>query len=146
MVEISKAYPNPVNIDGLLSAVRLVYPQASQGDNGFRVHNIAPENEAAVSADLDTIILAHNPATLTTEQQEAVVQANAKSQAAAIPSWASWTEAEALAWHDTNIANALPVANLAAANVVLAKFEQENRALVRMVIALRNQLYPDLQG
>lgn len=85
-------------------------------------------------------------AQLTEQAAVATVQANAKTQAAAIPSWASWTEAEALAWHDANIATQLPVANLAAANTVLAKMEQENRALIRMVIALRNQLYPDLQG
>ena len=95
---------------------------------------------------LDAIIAAHNPAILTTEQTAVLVQTAAKAQAAAIPSWAAWTEAEALAWHDTNIANALPVANLAAANVVLGKLEQENRALVRMVIALRNQIWSDLQG
>jgi hypothetical protein len=145
MVEITKAYPNPVNIESLMKSVRDVYPEASQGDNGFRVHNIAPENETAVSAALDVIIAAHNTNTLTTEQQALAVQANAKTQAAAIPNWATWTEAQALAWHDTNITNAIPVANLAAANVVLDKLATENRALVRMVIALRNKLYPDLQ-
>lgn len=85
-------------------------------------------------------------ADIAVQEAQATVQASAKTQAAAIPSWASWTEAEALAWHDTNITNALPVANLAAANTVLDKLATENRALIRMVIALRNQLYPDLQG
>lgn len=90
---------------------------------------------------------------LTTEESAAydalaaaeTVQANAKVQAQNIPNWASWTEAEALAWHDANIANALPVANLSSANTVLARLEQENRALIRMVIALRNQAWSDLQ-
>lgn len=74
MVDISKAYPNPVNIDALMETVRATYPEVSQGENGFRVHNVAPENEATVSADLDTIIANHNPATLTTEQQKAVAR------------------------------------------------------------------------
>lgn len=68
-MDISKAYPNPVNIESLMQTVRASY-QASQGDDGFRVHNIAPENEASVSAALDLIIHQHNPATLTTEQQQ----------------------------------------------------------------------------
>lgn len=69
MVDISKLYPNPVNIEGLMQTVRATYPEASQDDNGFRVHNIAPENEATVSADLDTMIATHNPNELTSEQQ-----------------------------------------------------------------------------
>lgn len=69
MVDVSKAYPNPVNIDALLETVRAQYPQVSQGDTGFRVHHIAPENEGTASAALDAIIAAHNAATLTQDQQ-----------------------------------------------------------------------------
>lgn len=69
MVDITKAYPNPVNIDALLETVRAQYPQVSQGDTGFRVHQIAPENVGTVSAALDAIIAAHNAANLTQDQQ-----------------------------------------------------------------------------
>lgn len=102
--------------------------------------DITPDT-ATLEAALDSA-----NAALTEQAAQATVQANAKVQASAIPNWATWTEAEALAWHDTNIANALPVANLAAANVVLDRLATENRALVRMVIALRNQVWSDLQG
>jgi ribosomal protein L10 len=74
------------------------------------------------------------------------VENNAKAQAQNIPAWASWTESEALNWHDTNIAAKLPVASLTEANVLLTVLETENRALVRMVIALRNKIFPDLEG
>lgn len=74
MADITKAYPSPVNIDKLMEDVRAQYAQASQGDTEFRVHNIAAENVATVSAALDTLIAAHNSATLTTEQTKAVAR------------------------------------------------------------------------
>jgi hypothetical protein len=106
------------------------------------------ENVIDITPDTATLEAALDSANAALSEQAAqeVVQTNAKTQAAAIPAWASWTETEALAWHDTNITNALPVANLAAANVVLDKLATENRALLRMVIALRNQIWSDLQG
>lgn len=86
--------------------------------------------------------------TLQTKQEQSVtVEAGAKTQAASIPNWATWTEAQALAWHDANIGNAIaPIANLADAKAVLAQVAAENRALVRMVLALRNKTFSDLQG
>lgn len=81
------------------------------------------------------------------EQSAATVESGSKAQASNIPNWASWTEAQALSWHDTNVANAIaPIANLADAKVVLTQMATENRALVRMLIALRNKAFPDLQG
>ena len=66
-------------------------------------------------------------------QQAEAVQDSAKTQAATIPAWAAYTESEALAYIDTN------VTDLNSALVVI-------RALTRMVIALRNERWPDLQG
>jgi hypothetical protein len=80
------------------------------------------------------------------EQAQDAVRDGAKAQVEAIPNWASWTETEALTWHDTNITNALPVADLAEANVVLNKMAQELRALVQLGIASRNKQWPDLEG
>jgi 5-deoxy-D-glucuronate isomerase len=79
MVDITKSYPNPVNIEALRDTVQVTYPQASWGDSGFRIHNITPENEATVSMALDTIILAHNAATLTTSQQEAATDSGERA-------------------------------------------------------------------
>lgn len=60
------------------------------------------------------------------------VKAGAKTQAGNIPAWAGWTEAQALAWIDAN------VNSLASAKVAL-------RAMAQMLIALRNETWPDLQ-
>ncbi len=61
------------------------------------------------------------------------VQSSAKSQVQNIPSWANWTETETLDHIDTNITD------LASAKVVI-------RAMARMLIALRNQEWPELEG
>ncbi len=82
-----------------------------------------------------------------TKQQTAqTVEQGAETLAAAIPQWASWTEAQALEWHNTNISTQLPVASLAAANVVLQRMDTELKALIRMNLALRNKVFPKLQG
>lgn len=71
-MDIAKAYPDPVNVDGLMEIVRAVYPFVSAGGNGFRVHQIAPENAAAVSSNLDAIIAAHDHTALTLDQQNKI--------------------------------------------------------------------------
>ena len=90
-------------------------------------------------------------------------QQGAEGKAAAIPNWAMWTEEEALNWHDTNIQAPLGTvpdidtltpaqfnnnaqAIMALYQDVLAKIEDENRAIVRMVVALRNKAWPGLEG
>ncbi|KAA3644569.1 MAG: hypothetical protein DWQ07_14210 [Chloroflexi bacterium] len=95
-------------------------------------------------ADLTTaqaVLDSHDPTDHAALREEA-----AESNAAAIPNWSTWMEAEALAWHDTNIAGALPLANLSEANALLEKLENENRALVRLVLAIRNKVFPGLEG
>lgn len=83
-MDITKAYPSPVNIESLMATIRAAYPEASQGENGFRVHNISPENEATVSADLDSIIAAHNPSVQTTLQLETTQANSARAQLQAL--------------------------------------------------------------
>lgn len=72
------------------------------------------------------------------------VEDDAADRARNIPGWATWSTDEALAWHDANIGDVLPVANLTEANAVLEKLAQENRALVQMVLALRDATWPNL--
>lgn len=57
----------------------------------------------------------------------------AETTVANIPNWATWTEAEALAWFDANVTDA-------------ATAIQVERALVRIVLAMRNKLWPNLEG
>jgi hypothetical protein len=73
-----------------------------------------------------------------------------------IPGWATWTEAEALAWHDTNIRDPIEDApTVTSQNAVqvlqgvvdmLRIMEDENRALVQIALAMRNKLWPNLEG
>jgi hypothetical protein len=64
--------------------------------------------------------------------QSEMVSHDAAIQAAAIPNWATWTEAQVVDYINTN------VTSLAAAKVVLV-------VLARMVVALRNETWPGLQ-
>lgn len=93
-----------------------------------------------------TRIPADDQAAIDAKEANLVTKEQAQTAAATIPGWASWTEAQALDWHDTNVAAALPVANLTEANAVLEDLATENRALIRMVLALRNAQWPDLEG
>lgn len=61
-----------------------------------------------------------------------IVRDASKSQAENIPAWASWTELEVIAWVETN----LPDDNTRIAVISMA----------RMIVALRNQTWPELQS
>lgn len=84
---------------------------------------------AAAQAVLD----AHDPDVLTDAQQAAAREARAETDAANIPGWARWTETEVLDYIDTN------VTDLASAKVVLT-------AMARLLVALRNKQWPNLEG
>lgn len=82
--------------------------------------------------ELDDAYTRWQAAQVILDAQDAV-QVGAKVQASSIPVWAGYTEAEALAYIDAN------VIDLASAIIVI-------KALTRMVIALRNERWPDLEG
>ena len=143
MAEITKARPQNLNELGLQDAlVDAGYTNVSIGAN-IRIRGVT--DDQSTNDAIDAIIAAHNPNVLTDAQQAEIVQAASDSQAASIPAWASWSEAAALAWHDTNITNELPVANLTEANALLQTMATENRNMIRMIIAMRNKLWPNLE-
>lgn len=84
------------------------------------------------------------------QAEQAILQAQemAKTNAAAIPNWATWTQADFQTWYNANISptqiNA--ITSLAEAKPILLKQSAAIEALAKMVIAIRNQLWPDLQG
>jgi len=92
---------------------------------------------AEEQAALQSLVSTHDPLALTPDQISSAqindVLASADSNSAAIPGWATWTEAEALDWLDAN------VTDLASAVTAL-------KALARMVVALRNKTWPYLEG
>lgn len=67
------------------------------------------------------------------EQQQQIVESGAKAEIEYDTDWKSWTGDEAEAWIETN------VNDLAGAKIVLRK-------MARLLIALRNKQFPDLQG
>ena len=92
-------------------------------------------------------------------QAQAARKTNAAKTARAIPSWATWTQAEADAWATTNIATPLATARtslpatltLATARAafvvllnILDKMWQLQKANAQMTLALRDEIWPDL--
>jgi hypothetical protein len=61
------------------------------------------------------------------------VEQSAEDDIRSIPGWSTWTEAEALAWFDSNITVTGPERALLRANL-------------RLSIAMRNKLFPRLEG
>ncbi|NIV32333.1 MAG: hypothetical protein GWN58_23685 [Anaerolineae bacterium] len=84
---------------------------------------LSPEQISAVQAIIDAHVAV----------DYAQRQIDADAAAANIPNWATWSEDQALTWFDAN------VVDLASARTVL-------RAVVQMVLAMRNKLWPGLEG
>lgn len=70
----------------------------------------------------------------------------AKTNASNIPGWALWDEQAALDWYNANLADGLVdnIGSLADAKVMLKKQNAAIQALGRMIIAIRDKLWPDL--
>lgn len=129
-----------INAPALDQELRTALPTKCRGlsfhGGVLRVHLTAD----AGSADQTTvaqIVAAHDPDVLTTAQQTeqaaASVKAAAKTQAQNVPNWARWDEATTITWLQTH------VTDLASAKTALIN-------LTRMVIALRNEIWPDLEA
>lgn len=111
-------------------------------------------NDSATSGDITAgaaIVASHDG----TDPWDAV-RDGAEGQASSIPNWAHWTEAQAEVWWDTNIDTPIASApTVTAGNVVavvqgmitiLGYMSTMLWALARMVIALRNKTWPNLQN
>jgi hypothetical protein len=74
-----------------------------------------------------------------------VRQKTSRTYAQNIPNWSTWTEAQADAWYQTNVRDPYTAATtLVAMKVVIGTMITVLWILVRMVIALRDQNWPDL--
>jgi len=116
--------------------------------------------DSATSGDMtagEAIVAAHVPIDPIQEVADA-----AETNAGNIPGWAHWTEAEAETWFNTNIDTPLADARtsidgLAALNIttfkavinglldILDSMATMIWAMARMIIALRNKTWPNLQ-
>jgi len=76
----------------------------------------------------------------------AIRHAAAKSVADAIPSWSTWTQAEWANYFSANLSDAEAdlVTSIAAARVMIKRQNLVINNLVKLVIALRDQVWPDL--
>jgi hypothetical protein len=83
------------------------------------------EHEKALA---ENICGAHDPRDYVAERQ-----ANAMKEAADIPGWSGWTSAQAVSWIENNVHD-------------LDSVRQALKAMARLLIAMRNELYPDLAG
>lgn len=112
----------------------------------------------------DLVIFPDSPTVISTPQTASIIAAKARmaqasKTARAIPSWATWTQAEAEAWATTNIATplanartslpaTLTLATARAAFVVLLnildKMWQLQKANAQMTLAIRDEIWPDL--
>lgn len=95
---------------------------------------------------LDALALVE--ADIATEAAIDAVEAGAATQAANIPNFATWTEAEMLAWSDANIGDTPidAITNLAEAQALMKKQAVAFNALIRFTAAFRNKLFPNLEG
>lgn len=106
---------------------------------------------------LNAVLAAHDPV-----DYPAIREAGAEAQAASIPNWASWTEAQVLTWLTDNIGTPL-VAGRAAVPSPITSFAQVRAIIIglldimdkqytlevaqsRMLVALRNKTFPKLEG
>ncbi len=81
-------------------------------------------------------------------QAQAARKTNAAKTAKAIPQWATWTQAEWATYFTANLSDleADKVTSIALARVAIKRQNAVINALAQMVIAMRDELWPDLQN
>lgn len=145
----------PVNFDGEKIRIKYNFPPSERGLFWVEAGDlICPSLPNLTDADLLDCIVDVN-AIAASEARKA----QASKTARAIPSRATWTQAEADAWATTNIATplanartslpaTLTLATARAAFVVLLnildKMWQLQKANAQMTLALRDEVWPDL--
>ena len=133
MDEITLAADRRINVSALDRAMRAQF--------GERISGISVTDQHAIVYVLDpqegdvqiaqSVLDAHDPDVLT-PAQEALEQARlAPERARAIPGWATWDEAQAVAYIENNVKD-LPSAKIALV------------AMARLLVALRDAQWPGL--
>lgn len=111
----------------------------------WRTPEIPKPTEAEVYAEWD-IFQAEQEAEATDAASDELKVTAAKSRVKVIPGWATWNEATALNWHDQRLSDAVidAIGSLAEAKVILKHIATENRAIIRMLLSLRDHTWPGL--
>ena len=105
---------------------------SSGGPSGITLLNVDTAEEITGRA----IVAAHDATQKSQSELNAEVIASAKTDVQAIPNWAGWTEAQVLDWMTTNLSSELNST---------PNTETAIRSMARLLVALRNQVWPDLQ-
>ena len=137
MRDIQLVHAADLNFDALDRAMRARFGQRISGISRVRdlvtVHVLDyQDGDEDAAAD---VLAAHDPAEQTPEQAARKTADDAPARAAAIPGWATWDEAETVAWIEDN------VRDLESAKQVLV-------AMARLLVALRDAQWPglDIEG
>lgn len=133
MGDIQLITDKAINFEALDRAMRARFGERISGisglGNALTVHVLEPaEGDEDAARE---VLAAHDPDALTPEQAALAIAATAPARAAAIPGWATWDEAQAVAYIENN------VKDLARAKVVLI-------AMARILVALRDAQWPGL--
>ncbi len=112
-----------------LSAVAIF---SSSSVAGFVLTDVDAEQETAGRA----IVAAHDATQKSQSELDIEVAESAKTATQAIPNWAGWTEVQVLDWMTTNLSSELSST---------PNTETALRSMARLLVALRNQAWPDLQ-
>lgn len=115
---------------GIIADVSSVDGTASNAKIHF-ADGFTPTSEQQTT--IDTIQATADMDAQSESDQLVSVQSGAKSQAENIPNWAGWSEDQSVDYITAN------VTDLDSARVVLI-------AMAKMIVALRNQQWPDLQN
>jgi hypothetical protein len=103
--------------------------------------------EIQARPDVAAVIATHNAqAWATIDQQSATRAAAAKATAKAIPNWATWSQQDWTNYFNSNLSDteADLVTSFAAARIMIKRQNLVIHNLVKLVIALRDQIWPDL--
>ena len=150
-------------VDEILQAtgINLIDKYCFYPPNKVQVSDIAV---AGHEVEIQAIVDVHEPNNLYFPKDYiAAREAESEDKASAIPGWSTWTEEQALAWYTTNVIDLIdaipdinglsPTAYANNAQAIAAQMQDICNAqalvilnLARMVIAMRNKLWPNLEG
>lgn len=121
-----------INVDLLGEQLDVIGVGLGTQAGSITLHLPDPTDETAAR----TIVTAHDASQQSENQLIDEVAESAKTATQAIPNWAGWTETQVLDWMTTNMASELSST---------PNTETAIRSMARLLVALRNQVWPDLQ-
>lgn len=146
-------YNGQFNADRLLDEIR-ADPVLGQYINYLSHHAVINDEYVEVdvpdgvdTSPLDALIAAHNPTGPSKGDLLDQVEAGAIDIARNVPGWASWDVDQALQWLDDNLSDSTidAMVSLADAKVVFKKMMIANRAIVQLLLAIRDKTWPGLR-